>query len=294
MSTAPQPNDVYIYARRVLLDALTALEPHLDAVILVGAQAVYLQTAERMPEYQPYTADADLVLNPDNLADEPPLRNVMIAAGFEYTGEPGRWQRSIKLPNTEDTLPVPIDLIVPSKIAPKSGRRSARLPRDHGKDTARKITGVEGALINHDLLTVPALDEADKRRVTLKVAGKGALLVAKAHKLGERLESPNRLVPKDAGDVYRIFNSTSVDKMVHIVRKLLADPLSMNTAQQSLEYLRKLFAATSSPGTELAIKALADARVNEPSAAAYISQYTQALLATIHQQKGSIDVPPSE
>lgn len=31
----------YIAARRVLLDALVALEGHLDNLILVGAQAVY-------------------------------------------------------------------------------------------------------------------------------------------------------------------------------------------------------------------------------------------------------------
>ncbi len=293
MSAASQPSDLYIYARRVLLDALTALEPHLNAVILVGAQAVYLQTEKRLPSYQAYTTDADLVLEPDNLADEPPLKKVMAAAGFVHTGEPGRWHRSIKLPNAEDTLSVPIDLIVPSQIAPKGGRRSARLPKDHGKDTARKIAGVEGALIDRNLLTVPALDKADERQVTLKVAGKGALLVAKAHKLGERLNNPKRLLPKDAGDVYRIFDSTPVEEMVHIVRKLLTHPLSMNTAGQSLEYLRKLFATASSPGTELAVQALTG--VEEPAVVATtMARYTQELLVAIHQQKGTIDVSPSE
>jgi hypothetical protein len=34
----------YVAARRVLLDALTALAPHGDAVILAGAQAIYLHT----------------------------------------------------------------------------------------------------------------------------------------------------------------------------------------------------------------------------------------------------------
>ena len=32
----------YVHARRALLDALEALEPHLGAVVLVGAQAVYV------------------------------------------------------------------------------------------------------------------------------------------------------------------------------------------------------------------------------------------------------------
>lgn len=34
----------YVVARKVLLDALAALAPQLDSVILVGAQAVYHHT----------------------------------------------------------------------------------------------------------------------------------------------------------------------------------------------------------------------------------------------------------
>lgn len=34
------PAPEYVSARRVLLDALTALEGHLDSLVLVGAQAV--------------------------------------------------------------------------------------------------------------------------------------------------------------------------------------------------------------------------------------------------------------
>jgi hypothetical protein len=36
----------YLLARRVLLDALDTLGPHRDAVVLVGAQAVYLHTGD--------------------------------------------------------------------------------------------------------------------------------------------------------------------------------------------------------------------------------------------------------
>ena len=35
-----QPRVEYLEARGVLLDALTALQPHLDAIVLIGAQAV--------------------------------------------------------------------------------------------------------------------------------------------------------------------------------------------------------------------------------------------------------------
>jgi len=38
------PDSEYVAARRVLLDALEALRAHLDALVLVGAQAIYLHT----------------------------------------------------------------------------------------------------------------------------------------------------------------------------------------------------------------------------------------------------------
>jgi hypothetical protein len=68
-----QPRIEYIEARRVLLDALGALSQQLDAVVLVGAQAVYLRTADRLPAYQPFTTDADIVVDPSLLSDRPAL-----------------------------------------------------------------------------------------------------------------------------------------------------------------------------------------------------------------------------
>lgn len=44
---SPPPDSLdprYVAARRVLLDALTALAVHLRAIIVVGAQAIYLRT----------------------------------------------------------------------------------------------------------------------------------------------------------------------------------------------------------------------------------------------------------
>jgi hypothetical protein len=39
-------DELYVMARQVLLDALDALGPHRDAIVLVGAQAVYLRVGE--------------------------------------------------------------------------------------------------------------------------------------------------------------------------------------------------------------------------------------------------------
>jgi hypothetical protein len=83
------PRIEYVEARRVLLDALTALTPHIDALVLVGAQAVYLRTAGRIETYQPFTTDADVVLDPRLLGPIPPLGQAMQRAGFTLTDEPG-------------------------------------------------------------------------------------------------------------------------------------------------------------------------------------------------------------
>lgn len=37
----------YVEARRVLLNALDALRPHQNVIVLIGAQAVYLRTVGR-------------------------------------------------------------------------------------------------------------------------------------------------------------------------------------------------------------------------------------------------------
>jgi hypothetical protein len=60
---------LYIAARSVLLNAPDALGPQLDAVIVVGAQAVYLRTGDTDIGVAAYTIDADLALAPARLTD---------------------------------------------------------------------------------------------------------------------------------------------------------------------------------------------------------------------------------
>ena len=96
---AEQPLRIeYVEARRVLLDVLTALGPHLDAVVLVGAQAVYLRTEGRIEGYQPFTTDADVVLDPSRLEPIPPLGEARTRAGFTLTDEPGIWEAKVLAP----------------------------------------------------------------------------------------------------------------------------------------------------------------------------------------------------
>ncbi len=49
----------YVEARRVLLDALEALGPQSAAVVLAGAQAIYLRTGPESLAVAEYTTDGD-------------------------------------------------------------------------------------------------------------------------------------------------------------------------------------------------------------------------------------------
>ena len=62
MSGGPDP--LYVRARIALLDAADALSEQLDAVVLVGAQAVYLHTGDADFATAEYTTDADFCVAP--------------------------------------------------------------------------------------------------------------------------------------------------------------------------------------------------------------------------------------
>jgi hypothetical protein len=87
MSVAPE----YVVARRVLLDALSALEDHRDNLVLVGAQAVYLHTGDADLNVPLLTTDADLAVNTRKLADVPEIGGALRAAGFRPGPNPGHW-----------------------------------------------------------------------------------------------------------------------------------------------------------------------------------------------------------
>lgn len=250
----------YVAARRVLLDALEDLTEHRDAIIVVGAQAVYLRTGAANVGVAEYTTDGDLVLASDALADAPLLEDVM-SARFDHARrgptkaeEPGVWIRTVEI-DGED-IEIPIDLIVPEGIAPPGGTRGARLG-PHGKRAARRAPGLEAAIIDNGVLTIEALDDED-RTVQARIAGATALLIAKAHKIGDRLAHarPDRLVDKDAADVFRLMLTTEPEQVNEVVPELLEDLRVAGPAQRGLELLWSQFGARRAPGVEMAVRAL--------------------------------------
>ncbi|USX49344.1 GSU2403 family nucleotidyltransferase fold protein [Lentzea sp. HUAS12] len=178
----------YVQARAVLLDALEGLGAHRDAVVLVGAQAVYLHAGTADFATAPTTTDADLALIPEMLADEPAVVDAMRKAGFVPGTQPGRWLGSGE---------IAVDLMAPEALCGGSSKhRSARLQPPHGDTmTARRTLGLEAAVVDNELRVISALDSTDSRSFDIKVAGPGALLVSKVIKVAERREAPHRLKP---------------------------------------------------------------------------------------------------
>ncbi|HEY5941942.1 MAG TPA: GSU2403 family nucleotidyltransferase fold protein [Solirubrobacterales bacterium] len=238
-------DELYVKSRSVLLDALEALENHRDSLILVGAQAIYLYTGEADVPIATRTKDSDLALDPMLLGEDPLLENAMTEAGFHRnlaSGQPGEWL---------DDEEIPVDLLVPASLGGHGGRRSAQIP-PHSKHSARKVAGLEAALVDNEPHLIAALDPGDSRSIRIKVAGPAALSIAKAYKLGERLANPKRLVNKDAHDLYRLLRATETEAVARRYRRLLDDDRSRSAAEQGIVYLGELFAGPASVGSRMA------------------------------------------
>jgi len=228
-------SNLLVEARSALLDALEALRAQRGAVVLIGAQAIYLHTGSVDVALAEATKDSDLALDVRALSDHPQIEKAMEEAGFVLNpnGQPGAWL---------SRLGVPVDVMIPAAQAGPRKGRGIRVP-PHSNRAARRTIGLEAAVVDHAPMRVEALADGDSRAYEVNVAGPGALLVAKLHKLGERAAEASRLVDKDAHDSYRILAAISTADLAGAFRTLLDDALSRSVTEQALHYLEDLFAA---------------------------------------------------
>jgi hypothetical protein len=239
MSSPGDADALVVAARSALLDALGALGAHRDSVVVIGAQAIYLRTVGAAVAMAEATKDSDIAIDPRNLDAVPLVEEAMRSAGFyldPYKNQPGAWLNAAA---------VPVDLMVPEGLAGDGGRfaRGARIPPHHKRAT-RRARGLEAAVIDSDWMIVSALTETDHRRYQVRVAGLAALVVAKLHKIGERAaDSPERLVDKDAHDLYRILVHEPTASLAASMGRLLADDLAGQVSSEAVGMLRALFAA---------------------------------------------------
>jgi hypothetical protein len=287
MAPENDPRPLYVEARRVLLDALTALAPHGGAVIVAGAQAIYLRTGEAAFDFAiaAFTLDSDLALNPSLLGDDPNLEAAMRGAHFELLPqpeghyEPGIWITHAMIEGKRE--PIPVDLIVPQGASDSGRRRGARLGT-HGNRAARLVVGLEAALVDHGPMQVTALDPADVRSITAEVAGPAALVVAKAHKVNDRVAAgkTERIKNKDASDVVRLMQTTPASTLAVTLARLAKDPLAGQPTRDALVYLNDLFGRRGGAGIAMASDAfqfVLDPETVEVICTSYVRQLRDSL-----------------
>lgn len=274
-------DELLVRVRSVLLDALIALAEHRDSIVVIGAQAIYLHTGAAPIAVAEATKDSDLAVDVRALRQDPLIDAAMEGAGFfldPVSSQPGAWM-------SPDGIPV--GLMVPEAIAGGRSRRSAVHP-PHNKRSMRRAIGLEASVVDNAEMSIAALSSSDPRSLTAKVAGPAALLVAKLHKIEERRETPNRLIDKDAHDIYRLLVAISTDQLADVLSRLLHDPLAADAAGHAMIYLQGLFA--DGPGALGArMAARTEEGVGDPEVASQASAALSAdLLAAIRErQSGS-------
>lgn len=266
------PDPLYVRARNALLDAAEALEEQLDAVVLVGAQAVYIHTGDAdFVSTAPYTTDADFCIAPARLSDTPLLDELLTARGFSPGVHPGAWISPDR---------ISVDLMVPEALA-GAGSRGARLG-PHGKRVARRAKGLEAALVDQDRTVITSLTPGVKRSVTMLVAGPAALLVSKVHKVSERTGADDRITDKDALDILRLMQAIDTETLAHDLVSLAVEKLSAEVTSEAMSHLESLFGSPDRVGIRMAIGA-AGPSVKPDVIAASFAVLVSDLLAAVNR-----------
>lgn len=236
-----------ITSRRALIDVITGLADHREALTVLGGHAV-IEVTQGLPAAPPddTTRDGDLGVIPQLLADDPQLTVRMQELGYETARpeRPGVWspivQRSRSI-HMRDS----VDLIAPMSLArdrfdSKRDIRAARVG-PHGKHAVSATRGTELAVLDREWRTLRSFDDGPS--VETYIAGPAALLCAKAYKLHDRLDptelrrNSERLRPKDFADVFRLILTISPDEAALAYLKGVEDARIGAAVQLGAEYL---------------------------------------------------------
>lgn len=262
-----------VAARRVLLDAVQALDEQRNAIVLVGAQAVYLRSRDAMFSVAAYTSDGDLALDPGRLAGEPRIE-LLMSARFTLSDQPGMWTRQVHIGDLQ--VGINVDLLVPATFG-GGGKRAARIP-PHARNAARKVPGLEPATVDNDVMALASLEptvdtlRGEGRRCRGAAGGQGV-------QIGDRLAHPvpGREADKDAGDVIRLMATSDAAAVAARFSDLLVHPTVGHVTAVGLTKLRRQFQAAQTDGTRMAVAALAGAKPGQDTIRALAAAYISAL-----------------
>lgn len=228
------PDPLVVEARKALLDALEALDTHREALVVIGAQAVYFHTGALIDvALAEMTTDGDIAVDPNRLDSDPLVEIAMKSAGFVAGEEssPGSWISKTG---------VPVDLMVPELLAGK-GRRSANIP-PHDRKSMRKTPGIEATILDNSVGVISSFQEHDPRSFDVKIAGPASLIIAKLFKIADRNNDQKRLQDKDAHDIYRLLRAVATEELSSKFLWLGNEEISAGVTDRSLELLSEYFA----------------------------------------------------
>ena len=102
-------------------------------------------------------------------------------------------------------------------------------------------------------MNVRALADGDERAYDINVGGPAALLVAKVHKLLDRIDAEDnrRINSKDAFDVFRLLQAVETMEMIEEVNLLAATEVSTEVTVEAIAGFHELFGTPTSVGTLL-------------------------------------------
>lgn len=174
--------------------------------------------------------------------------------------------------------------MVPTEVA-GSGKTSRGVEAPpHDRYAMRRTHGIEGALVEYFMKTITSLEPNDSRSFEVKVAGPAALLVAKLHKISDRLgQSQDRRDDEDAHDVYRLLRRVETATLAEGSQRLLSKSVSTTVTTEAIGMLRDLFGWSSAEGSLLAGRA--EEGVGDPEQVALaVSLLATDLLAALTDQ----------
>jgi len=230
------------WSRRAIVNVVSVLAVHADALTLVGAHAVLLRTMDLDVPLIP-TGDGDLGVTPGLVGDLPSLESLLVEAGYEHrtTARPGLWGREPYVAaDGSSAFREKIDLLAPHGLSGTVSRTKRGVPAlqsAHGKLAVGNALGLELAAFNRSVMTIT--DFADPRlSVEIYVAELPALILAKGSKVGERLREPRKgaVRDKDLGDLWRLLVVTDPEEFARVVAEFVDHPLAGPGVRQSLEW----------------------------------------------------------
>lgn len=128
-------------------------------------------------------------------------------------------------------------------------------------------------MFDYDPMTVGALEDSDTRRHEIMVAGPAALLVAKAHKVRDRVveNRRDRIADKDALDIVRLLRGCEETDVAERIKRLQSLRGSAVETERStaavgdaaMEFIRTEFGVPAGRGCDMAARAAVGAMGDE-------------------------------